>query len=81
MQLHAQPRQVDEILTKDDVAKYFKVSKVTIEAWVNTRGMPSHKMGESPKAAVRFSRNEIDEWFRNQCFATPTTTDDSLVAS
>ena len=70
----------DQILTIDQVAEYFQVHKRTVEAWIRDMGLPRRKMGTSRQAIVRFSRLEVDEWFRNRCSATATataTTDDN----
>lgn len=46
----------DEIMTKDEAAKYLKKSTSTITRWMKT-GLPYHGNGRPT-----FKRSEIDEW-------------------
>lgn len=53
-------------LSVDEVSEYLGVSKDSVYGWVNTRGMPGHKVGRFWK----FKREEIDEWVRGGGSAT-----------
>ena len=50
-----------EYLTVDEVCKWLKVSRNTIERW-RKKGMPFIKTGR----LVRFDRAEIEEWLEEQ---------------
>ncbi len=45
-------------LSVDEIAEYLGVSKDTVYAWINEKGMPAHRMGRLWK----FKREEVDEW-------------------
>jgi len=47
-------------LSVDEIAEYLGVSKDTVYAWINEKGMPSHRMGRLWK----LKRDEVDEWVR-----------------
>ena len=44
----------------DDVAKHIGVAKDSIYRWIDTRGLPAHKIGRLWK----FKLTEVDEWVR-----------------
>ncbi len=44
----------------DDVARHLGVSRDTVYRWIETRGMPAHKVGRLWK----FKLDEVDEWVR-----------------
>ena len=45
-------------LSVDEIAEYLGVSKDTVYAWINEKGMPAHRMGRLWK----FKREEVDGW-------------------
>lgn len=45
-------------LSVDEIADYLGVSKDTVYAWINEKGMPAHRMGRLWK----FKREEVDGW-------------------
>ena len=49
-------------LTKEDVAKKFQVSTKTITTWMKEKNLPYSKLG----SRVRFSEQEVDEWFKSR---------------
>lgn len=51
-----------EILTSEDLAGRWKVSKRFIEEARNKYGLPFHKMGR----LVRFKTKEVDHWFEQR---------------
>jgi excisionase family DNA binding protein len=44
----------------DDVARHLGVARDTIYRWIETRGLPAHRVGRLWK----FKIDEIDEWVR-----------------
>ena len=52
----------------DDVAKHLGVAKDSVYRWIETRGLPAHKIGRLWK----FRLSEIDGWVE----ASGTTADD-----
>jgi excisionase family DNA binding protein len=46
-----------EIMTKDEVAKYLKKSRATINRWMRHNGLPYHGVGRPT-----FNREEVDAW-------------------
>ena len=44
-----------------DVADHLGVNKDTIYKWIDSRGLPAHKLGRLWK----FQLGEIDEWIRS----------------
>jgi len=46
-----------EIMTKDEVAKYLKKSRATINRWMRFNGLPHHGIGRPT-----FNREEVDAW-------------------
>ncbi len=46
-----------EIMTKDEVAKYLKKSRATINRWMRYNGLPHHGVGRPT-----FNRAEVDAW-------------------
>jgi len=45
----------------EEIAEYLGVSKDTVYAWINRRGMPAHRIGRFWK----FKTDEVDEWARS----------------
>ena len=50
---------MDEILTIEEVAKYFKLKPQTIYTWVQNGKIPAAKLGKE----WRFSKKILDQWF------------------
>ena len=48
-------------LSVDEIAEYLGVSKDTVYTWINSKGMPSHRMGRLWK----FKREEVDNWVKS----------------
>lgn len=46
-----------EIMTKDEVGKYLKKSRATINRWMRFNGLPYHGVGRPT-----FNREEVDAW-------------------
>jgi excisionase family DNA binding protein len=57
------PHGKSEILTLDEVAGLLRVSRRTINRLVSLQGIPFIRIG---KRAVRFKRDAVMEWFRDQ---------------
>jgi len=45
-------------LTVPELAKYLKVSKVTVYRWLESKTVPCYRLGK----LWRFKRDEIDKW-------------------
>jgi excisionase family DNA binding protein len=48
-------------LSVEDIATHLGVSKDTVYAWREKKGMPAHRVGRFWK----FKIHEVDEWVRN----------------
>ena len=48
-------------LSVDEIATYLGVSRDTVYRWIESRGLPAHKVGRSWKAKVV----DIDEWVKS----------------
>ncbi|MCG8555101.1 MAG: helix-turn-helix domain-containing protein [Proteobacteria bacterium] len=46
----------------DEVAKHLGVAKDSVYRWIESRGLPAHKIGRLWK----FKLSEVDEWVRAQ---------------
>ena len=44
----------------DKIAQHLGVAKDTVYRWIDTRGLPAHRMGRLWK----FKVSEVDEWVR-----------------
>jgi len=55
-----------------EVADHLGVNKDTIYKWIDSRGLPAHKLGRLWK----FQLGEIDEWIRSGGAAGPPGADD-----
>ncbi|ASK34557.1 transcriptional regulator [Alcanivorax sp. N3-2A] len=51
----------DRWFSVEEIAEYLGVSKDTVYAWINKRGMPAHRIGRLWK----FKTDEVDEWVRS----------------
>ena len=47
-------------LSVDEIAEYLGISKDTVYLWINSKGMPAHRMGRLWK----FKRDEVDNWVK-----------------
>jgi excisionase family DNA binding protein len=54
---------MQEILTRKDVAEFFKMPIRTVDYLVATGQIPFSRIG---KRSVRFSRERLDEWFKER---------------
>ncbi len=51
----------DRWLTVQDIGKYLNVSNETIYKWIESHGMPGHRVGRR----WMFKQDEVDEWVRS----------------
>ncbi len=51
----------DRWLSVEEIAEYLGVSKDTVYAWIDAKGMPAHRLGRLWK----FKRDEVDEWVKS----------------
>lgn len=42
----------------EEIAQHLCVSKDSVYSWINSRGMPAHRIGKK----WRFKRSEVDAW-------------------
>ena len=54
------PKLPDRWLSAEEIAAYLGISKDTVYTWLNTRGIPGHKIGRFWK----FKQEEVDVWVR-----------------
>ena len=50
----------DRWLSVEQIGNYLGVSSDTIYRWIDSRGMPAHRMGRFWK----FKKDEVDEWVK-----------------
>lgn len=55
-------KQPKEIMTPDEIAEFFGVTRKTIYTWINKEGMPSFKVGSNR----RFIIKDCIEWLRTK---------------
>jgi len=48
-----------EFLTREEVAKYFRVHPRTVERWLKNRSLKGYKLGKGKTALWRISKEEI----------------------
>lgn len=60
-------------LSVEEIADYLGVSKDTIYAWRDKKGLPAHRIGRFWK----FKANEVDDWVRNGS-ASESSSGDSI---
>ena len=58
-------QNIERWSSMDTITDYLDVSRETVLQWINSRGMPAHKVGRQWK----FKISEIDEWIRSGCAA------------
>jgi len=51
----------DRWLSISEICKYLGVSNDTIYKWIETKGLPAHKIGRLWK----FKKYDVDEWVRS----------------
>ena len=56
-----------------EIAHYLGVSKETIYRWVDSKGIPAHKVGKQWK----FKTEDVDEWVRNGKLSRTTPKNDT----
>ena len=52
---------IDRWLSVEEIANHLGVSKDTVYAWREKKGLPAHKVGRLWK----FQASEVDNWVRN----------------
>lgn len=52
---------IERWLSVEEIAVHLGVSKDTVYAWREKKGLPAHRVGRFWK----FQANEVDEWVRN----------------
>ena len=52
-----------------EVAAHLRVSKDTVYRWVDTQGLPAHRVGR----LFRFRLSQVDDWVQNRGGAMPPT--------
>ena len=68
----------DELLTTREAAALCRMSKITLEMWRPKRkGPPFIKLGDGPRAAVRYSRSKLNEWLATRSRGEESTHDKS----
>ena len=50
----------DRWLSVDDIAEHLGVVKASIYRWIESRGLPAHRVGK----LWRFNKDEVDQWVR-----------------
>lgn len=54
-------KMTERWLSVEEIADYLGVSKDTVYAWRDKKGLPAHRIGRFWK----FKANEVDGWVRN----------------
>jgi len=63
---------IEKWLSLKDIMEYLGVSRESIFNWIETRGMPGHKVGRLWK----FKVSEVDDWIRSGGAADKTNAGD-----
>jgi len=58
-------------LSVEEIATHLGVSKDTVYAWREKKGLPAHRIGRFWK----FKANEVDEWVRSGSASEPSEGD------
>lgn len=53
-----------ELLTRKEVAKYFRVSERTIDRWIVTGSLKGYKFGTGKRSTLRIPKNELDKFLK-----------------
>jgi len=48
-----------EFLTREEVAKYFRVNKRTVERWLKCGYLKGYKLGKGKTASLRIPKSEV----------------------
>ena len=51
-----------EFLTRDEVAKYFRVHARTVDRWIERGDLKGYKLGSGRTALLRIPRSEIEKF-------------------
>ena len=51
-----------EFLTRDEVAKYFRVHASTVDRWIERGDLKGYKLGSGRTALLRIPRSEIEKF-------------------
>ena len=51
-----------EFMTKEEVAKYFRVHPRTVERWLKDGGLKGYKLGESKTSLWRIPKSEVKKF-------------------
>ena len=54
-----------EFLNIKEVAKYFKVSEMTIHRWIKKNGLRAYKFGSGKTATLRIAKSEVERFVEN----------------
>ena len=57
--VHPEAREMDEVLTVDEVAGYLRVHPMTVQRWCRTGDLPAAKIGR----AYRIKRRDLEEFW------------------
>jgi len=57
----------DRYLSLEEVAEYLHVSRDVIYKWIESKGIPCHKIGR----LWRFQKTEIDKWVKSGSASKP----------
>lgn len=50
----------DRWLSVEEIAAHLGIKRETVYLWIDTKGMPAHKLGRLWK----FQKSEVDQWVR-----------------
>jgi excisionase family DNA binding protein len=53
-----------EFLTKDEVAKYFRVHPRTVDRWLNTGSLKGYKLGDGKTSLWRIQKVEVEKFLK-----------------
>lgn len=54
-----------ELLTKSEVAKYFRVNERTVSRWLANGNLKGYKLGSGRTAVLRIPKSEVEKFLKN----------------
>jgi excisionase family DNA binding protein len=54
----------DVLLTKRELARWFRIDTSTVDDWLVRGRIPYIKLGSFRQSRVRFSKDEIERWLK-----------------
>jgi excisionase family DNA binding protein len=59
----------DRPMTAKQAAAYLQIGLDRLRSWEKRAGLPTHRLGDGPKAERRYYAAELDAWLKSRCIA------------